>query len=561
MVHAWGSGSPILLKALTSLFIAFYSMNAMADFDLSNRDKVVKKYEAYHKRFSRIACRPGTEEKFNELYKKYLSFGFYIPLLDGDKVDIKTIKENLSLLKDKIRFIQSNDHFLENNYNQLQVKRIINKLDDSLHQAAKEKTLYKINQNDEQLKKSQAALEKLSNDFVEMINAIPFLLSFMFPVDYFELRRQYDSPDNRENKNLRNKIFFIRKIVEDGAQEKGAGRNDKFLRSLLSTTYLRLKNQSNFMEDELYYDLDDLVDKLRRQIGYGKKQLIERNQEWLDRTKNILDFYKDIIQNYEKHPAKLASYIKNQKLARRNLQNYVQTKQRQTFLYWMNRPELYRAIYSLETILMNEVGRLDVDGALERREISRVVEGRTQIDEYSIPAENSGLYTKIKSKIGKKYLKYPWLNTLFKEGEFSFTYYFIHASVRTFCPEMTYAGKRLRSENIEIAIDALKENKKTEAVRYFSRASMLGRISMHKIWSRFEAITEAPGLRIKDAERLVKKLKNKDFYWLYDFKYEGDTYWAVEISKKRYYFELGTEYFYNYRNPYYFTYFKEKSLN
>ena len=45
---------------------------------------------------------------------------------------------------------------------------------------------------------------------------------------------------------------------------------------------------------------------------------------------------------------------------------------------------------------MNEVGRLDVDGSLERREVTRVVAKRTGVKEYKTPAKNSLLYRKIR---------------------------------------------------------------------------------------------------------------------------------------------------------------------
>ena len=122
---------------------------------------------------------------------------------------------------------------------------------------------------------------------------------------------------------------------------------------------------------------------------------------------------------------------------------------------------------------MNEVGRLDVDGSLERREVTRVVAKRTGVKEYKTPAKNSLLYRKIRKKLKDKYTNYPWLNVLFKEGEFSFTYYFLYASVRTFCPEMTLSGRSLRKENVKIGIETLRNYKDTNSVRYFSRASML----------------------------------------------------------------------------------------
>jgi hypothetical protein len=560
MVRALVFGNQILLKIWVS-FLLLYSSHTFAGLDLSNPPKAIKKFDRYHKRFSQRVCRPGTEEKFNKLYQEYLSFGFYIPVNKKGKIDVKTIKENLSLVKDKIRFIQSNIHYLKNNFNKDKSNEILNRIKIDLKDIARAKTEYKLKQTAKNKKASLDAIGTLGRHYIELLDSAPFLLSFMFPVDYFELRSQYDNPENRKKLPLKNKIYFIRKIVEDGALEKGVGRSDKFFRALVSTSYLRLKNQGVVIDDGLYYDFKDLIKGFKKQFKYGKNKLIARQQEWLERTAKILDFYKDIVRNYKKNPKKMDDYLSKRKLALAKLRDYVHKKQAETYYYWMKRPETYRALFAIETILMNEVGRLDVDGSLERKEVTRVVAKRTAMEEYTIPANSSLLYKKIKRKIKDKYKQYPWLNVLFKEGEFSFTYYFLHASVRTFCPEMTFAGKSLRKENVNIGIETLKNFKDTESIRYFSRASMLGRISMHKIWERFIPISERPGLTIKNGKYLLDRIRRREFYWLYDFRFEDDSFWAIEIDNKRYIFEEGTDQFYKYRNPYYFTYFREKTLN
>ena len=46
--------------------------------------------------------------------------------------------------------------------------------------------------------------------------------------------------------------------------------------------------------------------------------------------------------------------------------------------------------------------------------------------------------------------KYKWLNVLFKEGEFSFTYFFIPSNIGIFCPDFSKKAKILRKENLNI---------------------------------------------------------------------------------------------------------------
>ena len=282
-------------------------------------------------------CRPGTEEKFNKLYHDYLSFGFHIPTLGNGKVDVVTIKENLSLVKDKIRFIQSNLHFLKNNYNYEQAKETLNRIELDLKDVARTKTEMYFKKSARSKKASRDAVGILSRHYIELLDKVPFLLPFMFPVDFFELRSQYDNFENRQKLSLKNKIYFIRRVVEDGAQEKGIGRNDKFFRALVSTVYLRLKNQIDDIDDELYYDINDLIQKFKKQFRYGKVKLIARQQEWLERTGKILEFYKDIVRNYEKNPKKMDDYLSKKKLALARLRDFVHLKQAETFNYWRYR--------------------------------------------------------------------------------------------------------------------------------------------------------------------------------------------------------------------------------
>ena len=269
MEHALGYGNQTLLKVWVSFLIFFPSL-CLGRLEFSNPSNVIKRYENYHKKFFRTVCRPGTEEKFNKLYHDYLSFGFHIPTLGNGKVDVVTIKENLSLVKDKIRFIQSNLHFLKNNYNYEQAKETLNRIELDLKDVARTKTEMYFKKSARSKKASRDAVGILSRHYIELLDKVPFLLPFMFPVDFFELRSQYDNFENRQKLSLKNKIYFIRRVVEDGAQEKGIGRNDKFFRALVSTVYLRLKNQIDDIDDELYYDINDLIQKFKNNLGMEK---------------------------------------------------------------------------------------------------------------------------------------------------------------------------------------------------------------------------------------------------------------------------------------------------
>ncbi|MGB0453478.1 MAG: hypothetical protein ACPGJV_07165 [Bacteriovoracaceae bacterium] len=545
------------MKKLFSIIIIFLGFLSFSNEAYSfNKKYVEKKYNRYFDQLNRAVCRGGVEEKFEELYKDFRGYGFYIPVLSNGKIDKKTIKEMLHLLRDKIRFVQTNLNYIEQQYSSKQTKMAIKRFEKALKQAIVSKSLKNFSPSEDNKKNHGRDFKNLSLEIDNLYNQIPFLLNFLFPIDFFELRKQYDQVNREKETSKKNKIYITRKILEDGAQNSEHRRSDKFLRALLSTSYIRLKQPALELSDELYYDLKDLIKSLKSHLKRSREKLKERQVEWLGRTKLIYKFYKELLENDNKE----VEYLKKQKLARRRLQDYVQKYQTKTYKFWSQRPKLYRAIFATETILANEVGRLDVKENLERKLISRVVRTRTRMEEYNTPKANDSLFKKIKAA-GIKSSRYPWLNVLFKKGEFSFTYYFLHASLRSFCPERTRAGRRLRSENVKIAMEIIAKNLTTEAVRYFSRASMVGRIKMDAIWDRFEKLPEMPGILLKPSDYVVQKLKQGKYLFLYQFSQDGKDFRVIELDNRRYTYDKARNRLYEYRNPYYFTYFKEKVVD
>ena len=154
-----------------------------------------------------------------------------------------------------------------------------------------------------------------------------------------------------------------------------------------------------------------------------------------------------------------------------------------------------------------------------------------------------------------------WLNVLFKEGEFSFTYFYIPGNLNIYCPEMTRIGQSLRKQNLKIAMDLLNHPRNDfTGVRYFSRMSMFGRIEMDSVWNNFLPIEERPGLPVKNSRSLMNRLEKDNFKFLYEFSNSKlkKSFMAVEILGKHYVVDVkNPKQIYNYRNPHQFKYFSE----
>jgi hypothetical protein len=132
-------------------------------------------------------------------------------------------------------------------------------------------------------------------------------------------------------------------------------------------------------------------------------------------------------------------------------------------------------LFSIETILYSEVGRIDAPDALERRDIAQVVINRSQNVLYNSLGNKDSIVKYLSPEI--KINENKWLNVLFKEGEFSFTYFYIPGNFHIYCPDMSRIGQFLRRENVRIALNLLnKPQASFFALRYFSRASMFGLI-------------------------------------------------------------------------------------
>ena len=414
--------------------------------------------------------------------------------------------------------------------------------------------------------KSIVFLDSLKIKYNELITKTPFFLPYNFPTDYLTLRKDFDQiKDNKDKKSVKkaNEIFFLRKILEDGAAKIDHSGNDLFFRTTISTLYLSFKEKNRHLTEAQRIDLDYILKTMEYNLSLGKKHISTHLDEWEQRSQRIHNFYQSILEGKYIEDGKLIrsdEMVKIKSSARFKLSEFVTSKFTQVYQFLSNQDELMKYLYVIDTILYNEVGEIDSPDNLERIDVTQVIINRFFEKKYNRLSTLDSLWKNLFGNFDQKIDENLWLNLLFKEGEFSFTYYYMDASVRIFCPSMTKQSKRIRNENILIALSALKKtDNQFKALRYFSRISMLGRIDMTTLWQDYNPIPERPGKLITSDTDIKSKYQKNLYTLLYRFQDETkNTFDVLEVNNKNYVKEVGTLRFYKYRSPHLFKYFKKK---
>lgn len=525
--------------------------------------KIAHEYKELHQKFSKEVCSAGTDQKYYKLLRYYRGTGFYLPL-DGNDIDREAIKKNLHHFKKKIAFIEGLQKKLDKMEELPSYEEVSKDLKESLDQLLEYKKEFsqeiRKKKKEEIRDKSNALVDKLREQFDEFVDKIFFLKSYNFPNDHLQNRRNYELyKDNDKTITKANRTFFYRKIVEDGAYNPDHTGSDLYLRSTLDTLYLQIKKEKIFISENLRYDLEWVLSRVEKSLGWGYKNHQERLQEWLNRTKLNYNFYQDIIQTKNRKKAKALVKKKNQATVK--MKEFVYTKQAEVYHWWSKQPELMRAIYVLETILFNEVGTVDGEDALERYDVAQIVLNRVEDDFYSSLDPNQEIVKYLKYDF-KKYSEFKWLNTLFRVGEFSFTYHYIGSVVKIFCPDMSRLGRNLREKNIKISLKAVKEYRpEFNVLRYFSRISMLGKIDMSSVWFDYEKYPERPGYIVGNQRKLIRFYLADKYQYLYSYTDpKGLSYQVIKIGDDTYSMRWvrGKPQFYKYRDPHLFKYFLKK---
>lgn len=550
-------------------------LSSGSEFTLPEKtDGLLRDYKSVYQTYFKQLCPGGTEEKYWELYRQFSGDGNYIPVLEDGKLDRLTVNKFLPELKDKKKWIDkliaSSEKWKAFNELKAQINEVEGEINFLLK--LKEQLTNATEKNSTLLKnKNKFELLKFRDKVLELANSVPFLMSYRHPLDHFDLRLSYDNYKDAlddTNKRRSNEIYFYRKIVQDGAQDPDGKRSDRFMRSVWDTLVIRLQKPLEYLDENTRYDVEWALSALDIHLSRGKNQILRRLGEWSSRTGRTIDFYESLNSDKVKvhdHFESASELLSNREKARYILKDFVLRKEKESYAFWSRRPPLLQALFVLETILFNEVGGLDGRDALERRDVAQVVINRHSLTEYNQITTREPLYaylmedaeTKGKAK-GGAVKDDTWLNVMLKEGEFSFSYFFIPGSLRIFCPDQTNLGRFLQRENLEIALSLLgRPESDFEAVRYFSRASMQGRIDMAGIWTEFEAMAERPGMEVSSPKRLLRDYEKGKYRFFYRFQSSaGKSYDVVEIGKKTVVYDRASKKFYKYRNPHFFRYFK-----
>ncbi len=559
-----------MLKSFVSLFILLIAFNVKAEVNplfgwQGNLYKKIKEYNKIHKEFSKKVCTPGTDFKFKKLLKNYRGTGHYLPLID-DHIDRRAISINLVLFKKKLAHIKAIEKKLLKQKELPNYKKVSEDLKNSvmlLLEYKKQHYMTKDEKKQKELKElSKKALGLLQKQYDQFMDDIYFFKSFNYPNDHLANRFAYDSKQSTKaetSKQRANRIFFYRKIVEDGAYEPGNISGDIYTRSTLDTIYYTLRTEKDFISENLRHDLDWVLKVIERFIDRGYKKQLARIREWEERTQIKYSFYKDIIQSKNKKKAQKIVEEKNK--ASFALKDFTYEKQAETYHFWRKKDQIWKALFSLETILYNEVGRVDGEDGLERIDVAHIVMNRVLDPVYSSLEPTQPLVDYIKLP-RSEWEKERWLNTLFRVGEFSFTYHYIPSSSHIYCPDLSRVGRNLRDKNLKISLKALKSPRTDfDVFRYFSRISMLGKIDMTTVWTDYVPVAEKPGYEAGNQKKLLRLYNSGAYDFYYGFEDpQGDEFFVISISDTIYSMTIrrGVPKFYKYRDPHLFKYFSKK---
>jgi hypothetical protein len=536
----------------------------------------VSSYMDSYSDFRKKICVPKAESLFDEYLLQYRGQGYWIPELNDD-VDVESIKSLIPQMEKKLAWIQAQKAIVTKNGTPKEsitanTRSILTKL---LALKKNELSLdekVKTTSRQESLK----LLGELLKSYETLIKKLSFLSGFNYPVDHLKNRKVHDSyreKEDVESTKIANYTFLYRKLLEDGAYNKDHTGSDIYLRTTIDTLHFELLSHDFYLSEDARFDLEFVLSKIESELSKGDKRMLERLTEWEERTKRTLDFYQSLTlaQNQipaiegDKNSTPNRLLILEHNRAANRLKDFVYKKQAEVYKYWLNQPELTRAIFVLETILLNEVGGVDGEDALERMDVARVVMNRLDKPKYLSIGKKEFIYEYLEKVTSESNIKNErWLNALFKQGEFSFTYYYMNGVAKIFCPDMAPRAKSLRKQNVEIALQVLKEGPTSfKTTRYFSRASMTGRIHMDSIWEDYIPYPERPGLLAEGQERLLRAFTEGNYTYLYAFKDPAfELYQVVEINNHNYALgeKNGMKLFFEHRNPHYFRYFTKTEL-
>ena len=510
--------------------------------NIPNKNEVIHNYLKKLRGYKKQLCGNREDSYYDELYTEYRQFPYFLPSYKNE-ILIRTLAAHTKLIQDKVDWMEEEALKLRTN------KHSFKNYNKRLSKLEKEFQLIRNNKNP---RERNIIFKKLKEKIASFLSDLSFIHTYKFPLDLEKLRVQSEYLKSNDEKSYVS-FYFFRKILEEGAPVNKK-RSDFSIRALISMVSIRLLTEDKLTED-LIYDLDDLFPIISRILRKKTSVYEKRLVSWKKRTENYLSFIESLLLKNKKSEVQITKHNANKNL----LKDFVLKQHALSYDFWTRQPDIYKYLFVMETILYNEVGGAIDKNQEERKRIIQVVLNRYMKPEYSSFLSTDDIIDYLSSKRSLKDGKgfHRWLNILFKEGEFSFTYFYIRASRFVFCPDYSRRGKSLRLENLMLALDGIeKPNWNFKGVRYFSRISMPGRIDMSSAWKDFKPMPESPGPRLAEQEKLRLDFKNSKFLTRYHFVDDKkEVFKVLEKNEKRYVLRVKDFTFFKYQDPHYFRYF------
>ncbi len=524
--------------------LLFLGLNSFSKF---NEDQ----YYRYLGSMNSQLCSSFDMSKYDKLKSAYKTKGFYIPYRLG-RIDKNALSENMGLLFEKLRWIDQNLVQLSKYKRSINIAKHIKAIEENINQNLRykyEKEI-KLKYGVELVNSAKKSIDNIKEHFSKIEDKLFYLKGFRYPVDHLNNRAIYEKYKADKNSVKKNIAYVKRKILEDGT--RASKSSDLLFRTSLDTIKLELDKTYNFLGDDLRYDLEWLMGKLKSKRVYTDPIKYKAGfTRWRNKINDQIDFYSKILAG------KYKDNSKEKEFATKALEDFVYSKEAMAYKYWAKIPDVYRHTYVLDTVLYNEVGSLDPEG-VDKRDVLKTFINRTVTKGFN-DLDKSDLVWKPLNGFNTQ--NYKWMNALFKKGQFSFTYHYFSAVKNIFCAPMSKWANSLRKKNLKLIKDFENFDPNKEPFKlfyYFSRVSMLGRINMTKIWYKdSNPISTRVGSLVKE-KSLKKHLKEERFRYLFRFQENLKEYMAIEVKNKSYAVDLSNSSFYNLRDSNIFKFFAKK---
>ncbi|PIU00704.1 MAG: hypothetical protein COT74_03295 [Bdellovibrionales bacterium CG10_big_fil_rev_8_21_14_0_10_45_34] len=497
-------------------------------------------YKKHLIKMRQTTCPKSTAQEFETLYLDYQREE-PLPFLPDPDVSNDDLEEIEDLLVEKKNWIDKRMMTVERSASRWPAQK------EQTEQLRKKVANYFLNPKDSEW-------ESLRFQLIRWIESLKFLGNFSFPVDHLANRHKYEELKTKAD-GQHKKFFIMRKIWEDGAPENESGDSDRYYRTSIDTIYLKLlRSKRPPIDTALKRDLIWVFGVVEDLLKINAEQWSERFRLWESKVGGQIEFLKKTRKASAEDITELQKTRAN---ARNALFNFVFAKQAQTYKFWQSKPVALQAAFTVDQILLNEVGYPTDYNEIDRRDIIRLAYARLSISDFNTLTKRQGLYNLLSVSAQNAIDNPSHLNVMFREDEFSFTIPTFRAVKEIFCPELSRWYDKIRKTNYSLhtAVHAeLRKLKKIEnpPLRYFSRRSMVGRIDISALWKEFIPLENIRGRPIRVKEKFYSRLIERGTPIE---EYESEGLLLIYYSDNYYLLDRKNKKVFDYRDPDYFQFF------